>query len=566
MSADRMMLIIICFAVNFLVTIAYKENCTVPNIPNGYVHELTKLNEYILLVPGDNLTHGAEILITCDEDYDLAANQLVDENFALKCNNGKLALTPYCVPRLINYEMKPGRGKFLGSSRIRDRFNRIQKVPCVYEPRDENTWTFYNGNRITQNTTFPNGADLVFRCNDISTYSLQGNMTRKCEDGKWSGKIAHCIRLYSHSFYSPPVITYDITIENDTASILENGSLIVPQHTDVTLHCLWLKDNGDPHWRKDWKYINKDEIPSLISWNENENSLDLFIPKIQLKAAGIYSCQTPNRKRHMMDLAVLPRESDEIDLELKMSSCTYVPRNWSNTLILQNGKEIFLKEQQYFPNGTVLDNICKNVLQYKMEGNKSIQCNAGKWSSAWPNCTYLTDSVDSPPALDIQITNSDKSYFVDDKGIVIVPKETTVSFICKFSGGKPVMALQGARLRQTMGQHRSGSTTAWYLRADIPTNSISFTFFCKIPRKDVNLFHSVEVIAKGSCKLEERKMQYRWRGSKIITIPGREMYVEDELVLVECDDSTTSVIPVHFRCGDKGNWIPGPNQRCRAQR
>ncbi|CAG0920180.1 unnamed protein product [Notodromas monacha] len=211
------------------------------------------------------------------------------------------------------------------------------------------------------------------RCVDIGKYSMTGSSRRKCVKGEWVGKPPTCLGLsqeYDYALERPPTILFRHQLGPIAQS--NDGKLIVYPGTILHLECLWLRKFGNPKWVISHKYR---DYPQNWTTDENRNpnlEYRLTIYHAQKDDSGTFTCETPNRHQHGVQVVV------------SAVHCPELPIRPGLVMTPKNSHQMMTKVFFSCENGNSL------------VGTNEISClPSGNWSAPVPDC----QTVKCPPML-----------------------------------------------------------------------------------------------------------------------------------------------------------------------
>ncbi|OXA56007.1 sushi, von Willebrand factor type A, EGF and pentraxin domain-containing protein 1 isoform X2 [Folsomia candida] len=238
---------------------------------------------------------------------------------------------------------------------------------CHYKRTDKHVVTFYDDQMIIDdNKEYPHGTIVTSRCVDIGKFRLEGAVRRKCLSGQWMGITPRCEGLSQYQDYSldkAPTILFRYS----GGSIVQStdGNLIVYPGTTLHMECLWIRKFGKPTWST--SIANKTYVEGWAGDSTRDSQLEyrLTIDNAQKRDEGRYSCKTPARHTH------------EINVIVKEASCPPLPDH--SDLIYSTNDTIL---------GTRVTFTCRK--NNSLVGADEIFCTAaGKWSVALPRCENI---------------------------------------------------------------------------------------------------------------------------------------------------------------------------------
>uniref|UniRef100_A0A0P5PLV4 Sushi, von Willebrand factor type A, EGF and n=1 Tax=Daphnia magna TaxID=35525 RepID=A0A0P5PLV4_9CRUS len=179
---------------------------------------------------------------------------------------------------------------------------------CIFRNNEPNLMTFYEDQQITEDVVeFPPGTELISRCFDIGKFAFTGSVRRRCSRGDWTGMKPACFGLSQENDYAlekPPTILFRHQLGPIAQS--NDGRLIVYPGTIVHMECLWIRRFGTPKWEVSHQYRKYPE-----GWTEEEGrdrtlEYRLSIFHAQKDDSGTFTCTTPTRHQHSVEIIVHP--------------------------------------------------------------------------------------------------------------------------------------------------------------------------------------------------------------------------------------------------------------------
>lgn len=179
---------------------------------------------------------------------------------------------------------------------------------CMYKRTDTNVVTFLGEQQeiTSEQIEFPFGTVLTARCVDIGKFQMKGARRRKCISGQWLGLSPKCDGLSQHHDYGvdkSPTILFRYT--NGSIAQTVDSKLIVYPGTTLHMECLYLRKFGRPSWK-----VSHDHRTYEEGWTEGIENRDpsleyrLTIDNASTIDNGIYSCATPTRHSHQIEIVV----------------------------------------------------------------------------------------------------------------------------------------------------------------------------------------------------------------------------------------------------------------------
>ncbi|XP_073824682.1 hig-anchoring scaffold protein isoform X2 [Musca autumnalis] len=185
---------------------------------------------------------------------------------------------------------------------------------CLFKNNEPNVVSFYNDLEIREDVVeFPPGATITSRCTDIGKFELVGSIERTCIHSEWTGVKPQCFGLNQENDYAmekAPTILF--RRHNGPIAQSNDGKLIVYPGTTLHMECLWMRRFGNPKWSVSHDYKNYSE--GWVTEEGRDPTLEyrLTIVDAQTDDSGIYSCETPARHKHSVEVVVKSINCPEI--------------------------------------------------------------------------------------------------------------------------------------------------------------------------------------------------------------------------------------------------------------
>ncbi|KAI8119427.1 Locomotion-related protein Hikaru genki [Lucilia cuprina] len=185
---------------------------------------------------------------------------------------------------------------------------------CLFRNNEPNVVSFYNDLEIREDVVeFPPGATITSRCTDIGKFELIGSIERTCIHSEWTGTKPQCFGLNQENDYAmekAPTILF--RRQNGPIAQSNDGKLIVYPGTTLHMECLWMRRFGNPKWSVSHDYKNYSE--GWVTEEGRDATLEyrLTISDAQTDDSGTYSCETPARHKHSVEVVVKSINCPEI--------------------------------------------------------------------------------------------------------------------------------------------------------------------------------------------------------------------------------------------------------------
>uniref|UniRef100_A0A1A9WXH7 Sushi, von Willebrand factor type A, EGF and pentraxin domain-containing protein 1 n=1 Tax=Glossina brevipalpis TaxID=37001 RepID=A0A1A9WXH7_9MUSC len=252
---------------------------------------------------------------------------------------------------------------------------------CMFKNNEPNVVSFYNDLEIREDIVeFPPGAAIISRCTDIGKFELVGSIERTCIHSEWTGTKPACYGLNQENDYAmekAPTILF--RHQNGPIAQSNDGKLIVYPGTTLHMECLWMRRFGNPKWSVSHSFRNYSEGWVTDEGRDATLEYRLTISNAQSEDSGIFSCQTPARHEHSVEVVV------------KSINCPEIPIR-RGLIVSTNGTKLSTRVLLSCSNGNSLI------------GSSELFClPSGNWSAPLPVCESvecgdipLPNNVSSP--------------------------------------------------------------------------------------------------------------------------------------------------------------------------
>ncbi|XP_058446633.1 sushi, von Willebrand factor type A, EGF and pentraxin domain-containing protein 1 isoform X1 [Malaya genurostris] len=221
-------------------------------------------------------------------------------------------------------------GQWIGRSMTCDDddplFHRIPSAngSCVFRNNEPHVVSFYNDLEIREDIVeFPPATTIISRCVDIGKYAMIGTSVRTCVHSEWTGQKPSCFGLNQENDYamekSPTIL---IRHQNGPIAQSNDGKLIVYPGTTVHLECLWMRRFGNPKWNVSHDYRKYPEGWSSDEGRDPQLEYRISIMHAVKDDSGIFTCVTPARHTHSVEVIVKPVHCNEIQVRRGLSAST----------------------------------------------------------------------------------------------------------------------------------------------------------------------------------------------------------------------------------------------------
>ncbi|XP_037959565.1 uncharacterized protein LOC119688947 isoform X2 [Teleopsis dalmanni] len=189
---------------------------------------------------------------------------------------------------------------------------------CLFKNNEPNVVSFYNDLEIREDSVeFPPGATIISRCTDIGKFALVGSNERTCIHSEWTGTKPACFGLNQENDYAmekAPTILF--RHQNGPIAQSNDGKLIVYPGTTLHMECLWMRRFGNPKWTVSHTFRNYTEgwVTEADEGRDSTLEYRLSITSAVDEDSGTYSCQTPARHEHGVEVVVRAISCPEIPI------------------------------------------------------------------------------------------------------------------------------------------------------------------------------------------------------------------------------------------------------------
>ncbi|EAA12905.5 AGAP007761-PA [Anopheles gambiae str. PEST] len=195
---------------------------------------------------------------------------------------------------------------------------------CMFRNNEPHVVSFYNDLEIREDIVeFPPGTTIISRCVDIGKYAMIGTSVRTCVRSEWSGQKPSCFGLNQENDYAmekPPTIL--IRHQNGPIAQSNDGKLIVYPGTTVHLECLWMRRFGNPRWNVSHDYRKYPEGWSSDEGRDPQLEFRISIMHAVKDDSGSFTCVTPARHTHTVEVVVKAVHCNEIQVRRGLSAST----------------------------------------------------------------------------------------------------------------------------------------------------------------------------------------------------------------------------------------------------
>uniref|UniRef100_A0A182QAR0 Sushi domain-containing protein n=1 Tax=Anopheles farauti TaxID=69004 RepID=A0A182QAR0_9DIPT len=195
---------------------------------------------------------------------------------------------------------------------------------CMFRNNEPHVVSFYNDLEIREDIVeFPPGTTIISRCVDIGKYAMIGTSVRTCVRSEWSGQKPSCFGLNQENDYAmekPPTIL--IRHQNGPIAQSNDGKLIVYPGTTVHLECLWMRRFGNPRWNVSHDYRKYPEGWSSDEGRDPQLEFRISIMHAVKDDSGSFTCVTPARHTHTVEVIVKAVHCNEIQVRRGLSAST----------------------------------------------------------------------------------------------------------------------------------------------------------------------------------------------------------------------------------------------------
>ncbi|RWS31978.1 Sushi: von Willebrand factor type A: EGF and pentraxin domain-containing protein 1-like protein [Leptotrombidium deliense] len=272
---------------------------------------------------------------------------------------------------------------------------------CAYLPeitKGENVLAFYGDDSLEDYREFPPSTVLIFRCVDIGKFSLVGSTRRKCSLGDWDGVRPACFGLsqeHDYALEKAPTVLFRHQLGPIAQS--NDGKLIVYPGINLHLECLWIRKYGNPHWEVSHESREYQHGWTTEPGRDSNLEYRLSIYHIKKEDSGRYTCVTPVKHRHSVDILVKGKhitECPEINMTSEMVQIiSKINRTQSSNSTNRNLLQIIVHGRRV---GSKVTFACP--AGYTLEGAHELVClDTGQWSHSLPECQIVSCSQPTIP-------------------------------------------------------------------------------------------------------------------------------------------------------------------------
>ncbi|XP_055372262.1 uncharacterized protein LOC129606153 isoform X4 [Condylostylus longicornis] len=235
---------------------------------------------------------------------------------------------------------------------------------CLFRNNEPNVVSFYNDQEIREEyVEFPPGATIISRCVDIGKFALVGSNERTCIHSEWTGVKPQCLGLNQENDYAmekAPTVLF--RHENGPIAQSNDGKLIVYPGTTVHMECLWMRRFGQPKWNV--SHENREYPEGWVTDEARDPNLEYRLSIVQAveEDSGIYTCATPARHEHSVEILV------------KAINCPDIPMR-RGLIVNSNDTKLSARVQLSCSNGNSL-----------IGASELICLPSGNWSAPLPVC------------------------------------------------------------------------------------------------------------------------------------------------------------------------------------
>ncbi|XP_062121270.1 uncharacterized protein LOC133835281 isoform X2 [Drosophila sulfurigaster albostrigata] len=346
---------------------------------------------------------------------------------------------------------------------------------CSFKNNEPNVVSFYNDLEIREDIVdFPPGATIISRCVDIGKFSMTGSHERTCIHSEWTNTKPVCSGLNQENDYAmekAPTILF--RHKNGPIAQSNDGKLIVYPGTTVHMECLWMRRFGNPKWNVSHTFKNYTEgwVTEADEGRDSTLEYRLSVFDAQAEDSGIYSCMTPARHEHAVEVVVKAINCPEIPIRRGLIVNTNDTKLSTRVLLsCSNGNSLFGASELFcLPSGnwSALLPVCESVecgdiplmpnnvssprvsvLSREVGGRAAFSCSSGyglrgpteaiclptgEWATPFPTCVEV--QCDNPGAPQNGYAQGSAPYRAGD----------VVQFNCNpeyMMQGQPIIACQ----------------------------------------------------------------------------------------------------------------------------
>ncbi|KAM8716457.1 hypothetical protein ACLKA7_003348 [Drosophila subpalustris] len=346
---------------------------------------------------------------------------------------------------------------------------------CSFKNNEANVVSFYNDLEIREDVVdFPPGATIISRCVDIGKFSMTGSHERTCIHSEWTNTKPVCSGLNQENDYAmekAPTILFRHL--NGPIAQSNDGKLIVYPGTTVHMECLWMRRFGNPKWSVSHTFKNYTEgwVTEADEGRDSTLEYRLSIFDAVAEDSGTYSCMTPARHEHAVEVVVKTINCPEIPIRRGLIVNTNDTKLSTRVLLsCSNGNSLFGASELFcLPSGnwSALLPVCESVecgdiplmpnnvssprvsvLSREVGGRAAFSCSTGyglrgpseaiclptgEWATPFPTCVEV--QCDNPGAPQNGYAQGSAPYRAGD----------VVQFNCNpeyMMQGQPIIACQ----------------------------------------------------------------------------------------------------------------------------
>ncbi|XP_017849130.1 uncharacterized protein LOC108604254 isoform X1 [Drosophila busckii] len=360
-------------------------------------------------------------------------------------------------------------GQWVGRS-----FN-CENGTCLFRNNEANVVSFYNDLEIREDIVeFPPGATIISRCVDIGKFSMMGSHERTCIHSEWTNTKPICSGLNQENDYAmekAPTILF--RHQNGPIAQSNDGKLIVYPGTTLHMECLWMRRFGNPKWNV--SHTEKNYTEGWVTDDDvgRDSTLEYRLTIVDAVAedSGAFSCMTPARHEHSVDVVVKTINCPEIPIRRGLIVSTNDTKLSTRVLLsCSNGNSLIGASELFcLPSGnwSALLPVCESVecgdiplmpnnvssprvsvLSREVGGRAAFSCSSGyglrgqseviclptgEWSTPFPTCVEV--QCDNPTAPQNGYAQGSAPYRAGD----------VVQFNCNqeyMMQGQPIIACQ----------------------------------------------------------------------------------------------------------------------------
>ncbi|EDW76217.2 uncharacterized protein Dwil_GK14777, isoform C [Drosophila willistoni] len=347
---------------------------------------------------------------------------------------------------------------------------------CLFKNNEPNVVSFYNDLEIREDIVeFPPGATIISRCVDIGKFSMIGSHERTCIHSEWTNIKPMCSGLnQENDFAMEKAPTILFRHQNGPIAQSNDGKLIVYPGTTLFMECLWMRRFGNPKWTTSHTYKNYTEgwVTEADEGREPTLEYRLSVVDAVSEDTGFYSCMTPARHEHAVEVVVKAINCPEIPIrrglilntnDTKLSTRVLLSCANGNSLI--GASELFCLPSGNWsaplpvcesvecgdiplPNNMSSPRVSVSILSREVGGRAAFSCSSGyglrgpseaicnpngEWATPFPTCVEV--QCDNPGAPQNGYAQGSAPYRAGD----------VVQFNCNpeyMMQGQPIIACQ----------------------------------------------------------------------------------------------------------------------------